>query len=59
MTASDNRKSVSGVFGTSSGRPDVAVAAIMASLALTGAWRVFRQARQELRQPEEALAVSD
>jgi Co/Zn/Cd efflux system component len=38
-----------GVFGTSSAWPDLAVAAVMAGLAITGAVSVFKQARQELR----------
>lgn len=38
-----------GVFGTGSGWPDLAVAGVMGALALTGAWTVFRQAREELR----------
>ncbi|MDP1564668.1 MAG: cation transporter [Polaromonas sp.] len=38
-----------GVFGTGSAWPDLAVAAVMAGLAITGAVSVFRQARQELR----------
>lgn len=38
-----------GVFGTGSAWPDLVVAAAMALLALTGAWTVVRQARQELR----------
>src|SRR5829696_5278615 len=38
-----------GVFGTGTGWPDVIVAAIMASLALQGAWIVLRQAFGELR----------
>lgn len=37
-----------GVFGTGSAWPDLVVAAIMASLALTGAWQVIRQALTEL-----------
>jgi Co/Zn/Cd efflux system component len=37
-----------GVFGTGSGWPDAIVAAIMASLALAGAFRVIRLARAEL-----------
>jgi Co/Zn/Cd efflux system component len=48
-----------GVFGTSAGWPDLAVGAIMASLALSGAWRVVRQARRELRQPLAALSAGD
>jgi Co/Zn/Cd efflux system component len=38
-----------GVFGTGSAWPDLAVAAIMAGLALTGSWTVLRHARDELR----------
>jgi len=38
-----------GVFGTGTGWPDVIVAAIMAGLALQGAWIVVRHARQELQ----------
>jgi Co/Zn/Cd efflux system component len=40
-----------GVFGTGTGWPDVIVAAIMAGLALQGAWIVMRQSLGELRQP--------
>jgi Co/Zn/Cd efflux system component len=40
-----------GVFGTGTGWPDVAVAAIMAGLALQGATTVMRQSLGELRQP--------
>ncbi len=38
-----------GVFGTGSAWPDLAVAAVMAVLAITGGYSVFKQARQELR----------
>ena len=38
-----------GVFGTRSAWPDLAVAAVMASLAIWGGWSVMRQARRELR----------
>jgi Co/Zn/Cd efflux system component len=38
-----------GVFGTSTGWPDVIVAAIMASLGLQGSWTVIRHALGELR----------
>lgn len=38
-----------GVFGTGTGWPDIAVAAIMAGLALSGGWQIIRQARGELR----------
>ena len=37
-----------GVFGTGSAWPDLAVAAAMAALALSGGWSVLRQARGEL-----------
>jgi Co/Zn/Cd efflux system component len=38
-----------GVLGTGSGWPDVIVAAIMAGLALQGAWVVVHRSRSELR----------
>jgi Co/Zn/Cd efflux system component len=38
-----------GVFGSGSAWPDLGVAALMATLALTAAWSVWRQARAELR----------
>ena len=38
-----------GVFGTGTGWPDVIVAAIMAGLALQGAWLVLQHSRNELR----------
>ncbi len=38
-----------GVFGTGTAWPDLAVAAVMASLALTSGWAVLRQARGEWR----------
>jgi Co/Zn/Cd efflux system component len=38
-----------GVFGTGTGWPDIAVAFIMASLALHGAWVVLGQSRTEMR----------
>ncbi|CAN7285038.1 cation transporter [Acidovorax sp. Leaf76] len=37
-----------GVFGTGTAWPDLAVAAIMAGLAISGGWSVIRQARLEL-----------
>jgi Co/Zn/Cd efflux system component len=40
-----------GVFGTGTGWPDIIVAAIMAGLALQGAWLVVRQSMTELREP--------
>ncbi len=40
----------SGVFATGTAWPDLAVATVMAALALSAAWRVIHQARQELAQ---------
>ena len=39
-----------GVLGSGSAWPDLAVAAVMATLALTGGWAVMRQAQKELAQ---------
>jgi cation diffusion facilitator family transporter len=38
-----------GVFGTGTAWPDLAVAALMATLALHGGWQVWRQAHGELK----------
>ena len=46
-----------GVFGTGTGWPDIAVAAIMAALALQGAWTVVGHARSELRAPRALQAA--
>ena len=47
-----------GVFGTGTGWPDVILAAIMASLALQGAWTVLNQSRAELSiSPSPTLAT--
>jgi Co/Zn/Cd efflux system component len=43
-----------GVFGTGAGWPDIAVAAIMATLALQGAVVVIRRAADEFRSPPHA-----
>ncbi len=45
-----------GVFATNTGWPDLAVAAIMATLFLHSAIKIIRQAVGELRQPDTALA---
>jgi Co/Zn/Cd efflux system component len=37
-----------GVFGTGTGWPDIAVAAIMAALGISGGWQIMRQALSEL-----------
>jgi Co/Zn/Cd efflux system component len=47
-----------GVFGTGTGWPDFVVAAIMALLALQGAWIVIRQALSEIREEDRQLAQS-
>jgi Co/Zn/Cd efflux system component len=46
-----------GVFGTGTGWPDLLVAAIMASLALQGAFIVIRQARIELQSTKRPIAI--
>jgi Co/Zn/Cd efflux system component len=46
-----------GVFGTGTGWPDIIVAAIMASLAMQGAWLVIRHSLDELHQRSLAPAV--
>ena len=38
-----------GVFGTGTAWPDIAVAAILAGLGVSGGWQIVRQARGELR----------
>ncbi len=43
-----------GVFGTGRAWPDLVVACAMATLALTGAWSVTRQALRELEEPVRA-----
>lgn len=43
-----------GVFGTGTGWPDLIVAAVMAGMALQGAWHVAALAREERRAPESA-----
>lgn len=43
-----------GVFGTSAAWPDLIVAAILATLGLTGGWQIVRQARRELRHGQSA-----
>jgi Co/Zn/Cd efflux system component len=47
-----------GVFGSSTGWPDVIVAAIMGGLGLWGGWQIVRQARGELRTEHEPLGVA-
>ena len=45
-----------GVVGTGSAWPDLAVAAVMAALALSGGWAVLQHARRELAQETHAHA---
>ena len=46
-----------GVFGTGTGWPDVLVAAVMAGLALQGAWQIVREALAEIRLPKIAFTT--
>lgn len=43
-----------GVFGTGTAWPDLAVAATMAALAISGGWSIVRQAHAELREASHA-----
>ncbi|MBK8160987.1 MAG: cation transporter [Rhodospirillaceae bacterium] len=45
-----------GVFGTGTSWPDLIVAAIMASLSMSGGWQILRQARTELNTARRAAA---
>jgi Co/Zn/Cd efflux system component len=47
-----------GVFGAGAGWPDFVVGAVMAALALQGAWQILRQAMAELRGSPAALATA-
>ncbi|WP_373086364.1 cation transporter [Sneathiella sp.] len=47
-----------GVFGTGTGWPDFIVAAIMAFLALQGAWVIIRQARREMHKEDDTDLVT-
>ncbi len=47
-----------GVFGTGSAWPDLLVAAVMGTLALSGSWSVLRQARAELRESSIAKQMA-
>ena len=46
-----------GVFGTGTGWPDLAVAAIMVYLSVTGATQIVRHSLGELRSPREAVTA--
>lgn len=46
-----------GVFGTGTGWPDIAVAAVMAGLSLWGASQIINQARSELRSQSGMLSA--
>lgn len=48
-----------GVFGTGTGWPDVLVGAVMACLALQGAWQIAREALAEMRLPKVDLECAD
>lgn len=47
-----------GVFGTGTLWPDVIVAAIMATLSISGGWAIVRQARTEMRNTRLSLTVA-
>jgi Co/Zn/Cd efflux system component len=46
-----------GVFGTGTGWPDLIVAAIMASLSISGGWQIVRHARGEIRSTRALVSV--
>jgi Co/Zn/Cd efflux system component len=48
-----------GVFGTGTGWPDVIVAAIMASLSISGGWQIVRHARADLRESAHAAIPAE
>src|SRR3954468_4739589 len=48
-----------GVFGTSTGWPDVIMAAIMAGLGISGGWQIVRQASAELRGDRGRLVAAE
>ena len=47
-----------GVFGTGTGWPDIVVAAVMATLALQGAWIVLQQSLAELQQSRPVVQLA-
>lgn len=47
-----------GVFGTGTAWPDIAVAAALAGLGVSGGWQIIRQARRELRGDTQRPAAS-
>ena len=49
----------SGVFATGAGWPDIAVAAIIASLSLSAAWQIGMQARDELKHQQSVTPSAD
>ena len=48
-----------GVFATGAGWPDIAVAAIIASLSLSAAWQIAIQARGELKEHHSTPSPAD
>jgi Co/Zn/Cd efflux system component len=48
-----------GVFGTGAGWPDIMVAAVMATLGMTGGWQILRQASGELRHSRARVADAE
>ena len=48
-----------GVFGSGTGSPDIIVAAVMATLGISGGWQIVRQAVAELRRPNPVLLAAE
>lgn len=46
-----------GVFGTGTAWPDIAVAAVLAGLGVSGGWQIIRQAWQELKHADPARPI--
>ena len=57
LAASRSRRQALGVLGTGTAWPDLAVAAVMAGLAISGGWSVIRHAWQELASTAGAPAA--
>lgn len=47
-----------GVFGTGRAWPDIAVAAVLAGLSVSGGWQIIRQATRELRTVRDTPPIS-
>jgi Co/Zn/Cd efflux system component len=47
-----------GVFGTGAAWPDLAVAAVLAGLGVSGGWQIIRRAWRELKSLDHSHAIS-